>query len=173
MSNITEKLRKLLELSRRGVGGERANALELLEALMRKHRVSMADLGVDERVRHYFTPPKGQFGRRLLFQTFGAVGLDSSWWSNRNWPGKIGKDVTPAERIEIEMRVAAYVPELNKSLDICFRAFVQTNKIFSEKPDNPESEIDHETAGLTALAMLGMTKVSIHRALTDSTEVAK
>ncbi|WP_395741050.1 hypothetical protein [Prosthecobacter sp.] len=45
------KARKLAALAAAGVGGERANALEMLERHLRRHRLSLDDLRTDDRKR--------------------------------------------------------------------------------------------------------------------------
>ncbi len=168
MDDIHEKLRKLLALAEQGIGGEKTNARKLLEALMRKHDITLDQLTELEPEMHWFKRPKGQHKYQLLLQVIAAVSGQRSTYTNKLRKNQIAAKVTKSEKLEIELRQSIYAAALTKELDICFTAFIHQNNIFSNQPasDEPSKRSEEELRRI-ALAMLGMTKVPIHRQLAN------
>ena len=58
MQNIDEKLKarllKLQALAEQGVGGEAKNAKDILNRLLKKHKISLESLMDDEKTKYYF-----------------------------------------------------------------------------------------------------------------------
>lgn len=168
MSDIHEKLRKLLSLAHQGVGGEKENARTKLEAMMKKHGISLDEIDGDTREMRWFKHVNGEFERRLMLQVISSVCGDRAAWRSRSKRLKIGVEVTKAEQLEINLRYDAYVVALKKELRLCYRAFVQTNEIFHESAEKVEkSNLDPAEVRRMALAMLGMARVAIPRGLLD------
>jgi hypothetical protein len=123
---------------------------------------------------HWFRCPRGQWGQKLLGQIFGSVGLGSSYYTRLDKPGFRGVNATAAQRIEIEIKLAAYEPALKQALDLTYRAFIHRNQIFpqQEPPDDtPKPETDPAELRKLALAMITVPRVPIHKALENSHEV--
>ncbi len=167
MSDIHEKLRKLLALAQQGIGGEKTNAQARLEALMQKHGIQLSELEDEAKKTQWFKPARGSIERRLLFQVISQVCGNTSTWKNKSKPGRIGVEVTKSQHLEIDLRYSAYLIALQKQMDITFSAFIHTNQIFPDGPasDAPSKLSDTELKQI-AIAMLGMSKVKIHRTLT-------
>lgn len=164
-SHILQKLKKLLTLANEGIGGEKVNARERLETLMRKHGVSLEELGEEKREIQWFRPARGHFEKKLLYQVMAAVCGIRSTWSHPKRKGQIGLEITTAEHIEIDLRYSAYLAGLKTEMDVCYRAFVHTNKIFHPDAPKSDSPMDDEEMVRLGMAMLGMTPVKIHQAL--------
>ena len=162
MSDIHEKLRKLLALAQQGVGGEKENAQSRLEAMMEKHGVTIDEIAEESRTMQWFKPERGVFEKRLMLQVIGAVCGNISTWRCAGKRGQIGIQVTKSEQLEINLRYDAYVAAMKKEMSICYSAFVQTNKIFhADAPRADESEVDMEEIKRIALEMMRMTRVPI------------
>lgn len=67
MADQTERLKKLYALAIRGVGGEKEQAQKLLEKLMQKYGVSLAELD-EEQIKDFDIEVHGEFERKLLRQ---------------------------------------------------------------------------------------------------------
>lgn len=166
MIDIHEKLRKLLLLARQGVGGEKENAQSLLESLMKKHGVTVDDLGEESREMQWFAPERGEFEKRLMQQVIAAVCGNVSTWRCAGKRGQIGVETTKSDGLEINLRYDAYVTAMKKEMAICYSAFVQTNRIFhDDAPEADGSEVNADEIRRLALAMLGMSRVPIRRTL--------
>ena len=167
MNAVHEKLRKLLALARQGVGGERRNAQSLLEALMEKHGVTLDTLEGERQKLCWLRPSRTPFGKKLFGQTLFAVVGKRTTWKSARFSGSVGVDMTPAERVEFELRYAAYVPALKKELSVCYSAFVQINNIFHKDAAPAEAgEIDQEEIERLVMAMRGMKVVPVRPAIT-------
>lgn len=168
MSDIVQTLMKLLELSRRGVGGEKDTAAAKLESLMAKHGITMEDLGIDVRKTEWFQPRSGDLYVKLMTQTIHAVTGGTRMWKSTMRKRWIGADVTKAEEIEIRLRYDAYCIGMKKELDIFFSAFLHTNMVFppsrgEDKPDVPLTPEEEWRVRKIALAMMGMERVQVRK----------
>jgi hypothetical protein len=175
MSTVIDRLVKLLELSRQGVGGEKDNAKRAFDRMLQKHGLRPEDLEMSVPQMQWFRCPRGQWGQKLLGQIFGSVGLGSSYYTRLDKPGFRGVNVTAAQRIEIEIKLSAYEPALKQALDLTYRAFVHSNQIFPNE-ERPEDflapETDPAELRKLALAMMAIPRVPIHKALENSQEAA-
>ncbi len=171
MNPIHEKLRKLLALASQGVGGERDNAQAMLEALMRKHGISVDDLAGESRTLERFKYGRSFLEKKLLHQVIGSVVLNPSFYTDKRKGkgGYVWVEVTKSERLEIELRYAAYAAAMKKEMEIFYSAFIHRNQIFhSDSKASEESSLSHQELMKIALAMQGMEKVKIRRTLTNS-----
>lgn len=161
-----DKLKKLLALAQRGVDGERENATSILEALLKKHGISIFDLSDEERHLHWFIPKKSDYGRKLFIQTlFSVVGI-STLWSNKLKKTHIGCKVTQAEKVEVELRYNAYLKALTTELDLRYAAFVQVNDIFHpDAPSADRADVDLQYLERLSKAMTGIETVTIRKEL--------
>lgn len=161
-------IKKLLALTKEGIGGERDNAHAKLAALLRKHGLTFADIeNVETKTMIWFKPDRkaGPFARKLLSQVIHAVTpLGSSTYKHRRLPGEIGVEVTAAQHMEIELRYAAYSRGLRKDMETCYRAFVQVNNIFNPEAPACDDTDEDELKALQRM-MHGVTAVEVRKAL--------
>lgn len=178
--SVSEKAKtrmlKLLALARRGEGGERAKAQNLLDRMLREHGLSVADLERDDLPRsHREFPYRGDFEKRLLNQIAGQV-------LNTNRPTRWGRkgesraifDLNDLEYLEMKLRWAAYRPALKREQERLFQAFVQAQRIFPDSPtggerDELSAEDQAEVFRVLQMAQ-GVTHVPIRRALPGGAE---
>lgn len=159
-SAIPERLAKLLELSRRGVGGEAVNATRILNELLAKLGMTIDDLEVDqEKYRevpvHKHDPEKGS----ILMQTVFKVTDRHSIFADR-LPGRkpmIAFKLTDRQFAEVMLLYPAYMDEYEQDLHALFIAFCAKNRILpaspspkqladpaSEKKEAKKVKVDHE-----------------------------
>lgn len=100
LESIRIRLLKVLRLAQEGVGGERENAEVMLEKLLRKHSMTMADLeGAPDQPRECaWLPAADGEERAILSQLIVKLfGIERKVW-RRGSDVEVGVDVTPAER---------------------------------------------------------------------------
>lgn len=154
---LRAKLEKLAALADRGEAGEAANARAALERFMQRHGFTAADLDTEARARAWFKRPPGEFGRRLTSQVIIAVcGRDRPLWQSRfaKHKGHTGADCTPAEAIEIRLRLETYWPALQREFADAFSAFIHAQDIFPPADDAAPAPPPMDPARLAKLAAM-------------------
>lgn len=168
MSEIHDKLRKLLALAEQGIGGEKLHARSTLEKLMKKHGVTFDDLVSEQKTLQWFKPGKHPLERKLLYQVIAAVCGKLESYTSKALKDQIGHYVTRSEQLEINLRYPIYLAAFQEELEICYTAFVHKNDIFNSDAPSSNSKRSEEELMRIAIAMFGMSKVPIHRTLTNA-----
>ena len=104
------RLLKVLRLAQEGVGGERENAEALLEKLLRKHSMTMADLeGTPDQPRSRVWLPAADLEERsVLAQLIAKLfGTERKLW-RVGTECNVGLDVTPAEHAALVIAWEVY-----------------------------------------------------------------
>lgn len=172
MNAPIERMKKILALARRGVGGEKTTAEAMLQRLMSKYNLTLADLEdqAAERTRHWFKCKNKR--ERLLLQQIAAFVLQSreyDFWSAKHLPGQRAISLTPLEFAEVDVRYQAckkaLAAELVKVEARVYSAFIQANNLGLQRaedaPEPPPMDPD-ELAAILGL-MSGMNPVQVHR----------
>lgn len=147
---MQERLRKIYQLSVRGIAGERETAQRLLQSLLDKHGLTISDIADEERSDRKFKYNTAQ-ERRLLIQIFAKVlgSTDFKVWGYTYHLKTIGISATNAEFIEMSILFEDHKLELKKQMQRLFSAFVQANKLFPPaNKDNRPALTDEEIAEL-------------------------
>lgn len=139
MSKYIELAKKLNELAKRGVGGEKDNATAMLNALMKKHKISMTDIEGEAVCRHYFSV--NTQNSQFFAQIVGNVNRDLKNYriSGR---GKLNRMVecNVAEGVEIRAKFNFYWKAYEEDLNIFYSAFIQKNKLY--RANDPDEELE-------------------------------
>lgn len=180
MTAPIERMKKILALARRGVGGEKATAEAMLARLMEKYKLTIADLDdrATERTKRWFKC-KNETEQRLLLQIASAVlgRRDVSMWK---LPGTRERalELSPLEYAEVDVRFEACKPalraELKKAERRVFLAFVHANDlgVSSDDDDRDSTPVDMgELAAIMGL-MQSMKPVQVHRQITQGEKAA-
>ena len=169
-AKLESKLKKLLALAERGMGGEKDNANRMLSKILTKNGLSVSDLLGEERCTCWLRY-KGKLEKRLLLQIVVSVTNDPeiNVWENKKKRECIGPDLTSAEKVEVELLFRVYRKTLNEEIDVMFAAFVNKHGIFpKEKPDSSEKPVtrdDSEKNIRISLVMKGLQDVSVRKEL--------
>ncbi|MDQ6718337.1 MAG: hypothetical protein M3Z17_08335 [Gemmatimonadota bacterium] len=110
MESIRIRLLKVLRLAQEGVGGERENAEVMLEKLLRKHSMTMADLdGALDQPRTCAWLPVGDGEERAVLSQLVVklFGVERKVW-RRGSDVELGVDVTAAEGAALEIAWEVY-----------------------------------------------------------------
>lgn len=137
MSKYIELAKKLKALADRGIGGEKINAEKMLNALMKKHGISMQEIEGDEIEFNEIIVSKE---KQKLFHQIGYSIFGKKYHNldiRRNGNKKYVK-CTKAQAVEYEAKLNFYWKLYKEELDIFYHAFVQRNNIFSPDSDGQE-----------------------------------
>lgn len=165
--DLLEKIQKLLNLSEKGIGGEKENAKRFLDKLMKKHGVSIDDLNDNKKTILFFKYAT-EFERLLLNQIIYAV-LDEEkheTYGHKDLKKVIGCNVTKEQFIEIKMRFEIYYKSLDGGFMDFYRAFVMKNHIYppSMKPVEADKKKRDQIRKAEILAE-GIDKIQILKAI--------
>lgn len=174
MSKEKELLLKLKKLADEGVGGEKVNAEQLLQKLLKKHGLQKSDLE-NENIEDYILPFNGTFGKDLAIQV--AYSVIGNKDDNKGvYSFRSGKKVliksTLAEFLEIEQKYNFYKHHLKKDLKLFYNAFVQSQNIFppfhlqKEKKEKQKCFLTEEEEKMLALAR-NLEKHSFYKQLAN------
>lgn len=143
-------LKKLRELSMRGVDGERENAQKLFDRLSKKYGVSESELDDECITVHQFTF-HGAFEKQLLIQIIAKVlNADPDFYNfTSNLTGRkkrtiLGAKCTETQCVEINFLFDFYNTLYRKELEYFLIAFIQKHRLYKETDED-----DDETSPTT------------------------
>lgn len=135
--NLMEKLQKLSELAKRGIGGEKENAEILLKKLMKKHHITEEDLKLKVKNWYKFNVDS-ELESKLLIQTaYMVCGHNDDGNYRKKTKRTYFLELTAEQKIEIEYIFSIFKEDLKKELESFYKAFIYKNDIFPE--DAPTS----------------------------------
>lgn len=162
-----ELARKLAELAKRGVDGEKINAEKALQRIMEKYNLTFEDIEEDKKHACYFKFENLGM-RRLLIQTIYSV-IGDDYQCYRYGKNQLYLYATASQQIEIEMKWEAYRRSYKKQLKIFYDAFINKNQIFHESASgrDPETmtQADWDEYYRIQDMMKGIEKTKINKAL--------
>ncbi len=130
---IIERMRKVLALAKGGEGGERNNAERQLEAMLKKHGLTMADID-DETVEQVKVEFRyvNEFEERLAVQTVCFV-LDTYNPTIMHYKGsrsRLHAYMTPAQKVQCEYVYKILAPVLMDTLRTAYTAFLMAQRLY-------------------------------------------
>ena len=139
---IEEKLAKILALAERGVGGEKTNAKNILEKLLKKHRLTLDDIvnnSTQELTRKEYKY-KTATERTLLIQIFVSITNDNHgpYWSRRG-TRIIAFDLTVIDHVELKEMYKYYNKLLKEEMSCIVKAFIWKHELHSNQKDKNSS----------------------------------
>jgi hypothetical protein len=141
LETIKEKLRRVYELSERGVEGERETAKRTLERLLQKHNLSLEELVSEEKEPVLFQYAN-KWEETLLIQILGMVmGVRQvpTWKPPRTRNKRIAL-LTKAQAIDAQTYYDHYRKALKRHLDEAIEAFIGANHLFPKAEGNDTQE---------------------------------
>lgn len=147
---MKERLRKIYELSVRGVDGERENAQKLLTSLLARHRLTIEDLIGEEKIHHEIKY-RGKLQRKMLLQIVAHVIGDLEKvevYTRRNRKELLIFDLTASEIAEVELLYSEYWKAFEKEQERLLSAFISRNNIYPESKDDRKEFTPEEMAEL-------------------------
>lgn len=165
-TKLIELARKLNELAKRGIDGEKETAERKLAELMEKHGISLEDIEAETTtdVQFYYASALEQ---RLLLQIAASVGVTSYGENTRT--RNVWLTLTASQRIEVEFKYDIYRRALKEELEIFLRAFIHKNDIYDKKREPIKtSDLTREEKEIILRAQLmseGIKKANVHKQL--------
>ncbi len=166
---IIERMRKVLALAKGGTGGERDNAERQLEAMLKKHGLTMADIDDEavENVKAEFRY-RDEFEQRLAVQTVLDT-YDPKLMEYRGSRSRFHVYMKPAEKAQCEYIYKLLKPVMLNALRTAYTAFLMAQNLYpatsvSERELSPE---DRLRARQAAEMSTFMDVVPINKAITQ------
>ena len=137
-----ELLKKIKALAEAGAGGEKENAQQLLDKLMKKYGFTEDDLSEDKiqifdiKIPRIFNAAK--LANQVLYSIIGKCG-DKGLFTYRCRGKQYCIQCTTAEYVEFQAKYEFYLYHYKKELGMFYSAFVQANNIFYK---GPGAEVD-------------------------------
>lgn len=159
-----EKLKKLRELALRGVGGEKTQAIAILEKLTQKYGVSMEELDEDV-IKDFRFTFHGDKERKLLLQITYKITNETNRFhtlfftnTGRKCRTECEISCTEAQKIEIEFLFDFYKKLWEKEIEALFSAYIQKHQLFGKLKDNERGkELTQEERLKMEMMMSGLS----------------
>lgn len=165
------RMKKLLELAKRGVGGEATNAERFLSKMLAKHGMQLSDITNDDQQRCKVTLKwRTTEDRSLILQIIAKV-LDESDFTTWVRRGKkvLIVELTPAEHAEVLMHEAALAPALATHIQRAVQSFIQVNRLYpatsKRNNDTPRKPMDKDELEAIMQMMSATKPTTVRKAL--------
>lgn len=123
-----ELAKKLNELAKQGVGGEKENAKKMLDQLCEKHGITLDQIETEEEFIYDF---KTSDNPKIFLQIVAKVcGWDRIQFYTCHKKGYESVKCTASEGVEIEAMFNFYMIKFKEDLKIFQDAFIQKNSLF-------------------------------------------
>jgi hypothetical protein len=165
------RMQKLLELTRRGVGGEAANAERFLAKMLTRHGMRLSDIeSIDQQRSKVQFKYRTSEDQMLLWQIITKVRdqHDVQAWGYRGKKLLI-VELSPAEHAEVLVHHAVLAPAMEAHMKRARTAFMHANQLFpaSAKRDKESCKPIDERELEAIMKMIAVTDpVKVHKALT-------
>ncbi len=168
---IIDLAKKLKALAEKGVGGEKMNAERMLSDLMKKHKITEADINGEEIKDFFWKMTEPDF--TLWYQCIKKVNYNIPVYGP--FPQKEIKRLllegnhmiscTIAEKVEIECMFETYKRLYIEEVDIFFLAFCRANDLLVDHPEKSHKPLSEEDAAKydRAATMSGSIEKRTHR----------
>lgn len=167
-TKLVSKMKKLLTLSREGVGGEAANAQKMLFNYLEKCGYSLAqfeDLINESTVKMRKFYRFDEFEEKLLFQiSFRVTNAKHITYSEGGTQKYVWIELSDEDYARVKHEFEIYKKKLREEFAVTFHAFLTANNIFSarsEREDEDESETELTPEELDILVRASKRMASI------------
>lgn len=159
MESVRIRLLKVLRLAQQGVGGERDNAEALLEKLLRKHSMSMADLegaGDSPQTRVWVAASDAEERIVLSQLAIRLFGTKRKLWTQQG-RFEVGLDVSASEKAAIEIAWEVYRDAFAEARQALVLGFCFKHDLYAaEESASPEMSAEELARAQRATALAGV-----------------
>ncbi len=155
LESVRLRLLKVLRLAQEGVGGERENAEVLLEKLLRKHSMSMADLEAasGDGQSRVWIPASDLEERNVLAQlTLKLFGTDRKLW-RLGQECNVGIDATPSEHAALLIAWGVYRAAFAEARQALVMGFCFKHGLYAAEAEGGEMDQEARERAARALAL--------------------
>jgi hypothetical protein len=178
---LIRRISKIKALAERGVDGEKDTAQAMLESILARHNLSMADIEDIAPARNWVEVRfVGQHERMLMSQVIRKVRQhagDLSIRQRKRARSSYFVELSAVEHVEVEFVFELMRKALAEEFDKVTMAFIHANKLFGpsrerdgEKHDKPDTRTHEERARMRQIANMAMymTPVDVRRAIASA-----
>lgn len=176
MKNREEVLKNLLELSKRGVGGEKVNAEALLNKLLTKYGMTLEDIETSDEIKNRDFYFDDYYESRILNQLYYSMYPDRNSYTYNYKRTKKNRhtlilELTDAEFIEFTYAYDVYKESWKKQLELFYIAFIQSNHMFPKEPpkdmniDTIQDKYSYEDQLRMSMMAEGIERAQVRMAL--------
>jgi hypothetical protein len=171
-TDIRHKIEKILELAKRGVGGEKETAEKMLETLLTKYDLKIEDFE-DKAKTECRIKFKGKFEKELAAQLLRKILNMNTFYISKAYKIKtyFYTQLTKLEFAEFMYLYEIFKPALHKHLKAAMTAFIWTNKLHSDNPTAIEWDTltkEEKEQQMQAYKLTEVTKaIVVNKALTE------
>lgn len=181
MSAVSEALMrrigKIKALAERGIDGEQVAAQSMLEKILTRHNLTMAEIEDEKPIRNWVEVEfSGRHERTLMTQVICKVGQLTTGLTIRQKKGTRSRfyvQLSPAEHVEVEFVFELMRKALAEEMEKVLSAFIFRNNLYGPSPvrddDKPRPEqTTEERARLRQIAAMSefMSPVNVRKAIT-------
>jgi hypothetical protein len=143
-----DRLNKLLELTKRGIGGEADNAARLLQKLLKEKGLTLDELEQSQTLsKHEFRYGSMQEKKLLQQVVFAIIGarIHEGYWSVKGKP-VLMFELTALEAVKVDIWFVHYKEHLKKEMEVFYEAFISAAHLYPndgsaiQNPDNSSKE---------------------------------
>jgi hypothetical protein len=174
---LMRRIGKIKALAERGIDGEQAAAQSILENILTRHNLTMAEIEDEKPVRNWVEVGfSGRHERTLMTQVICKVGQFSTGLTIRQKKGTRSRffvQLSPAEHVEVEFVFELMRTALAEEMEKMLSAFIFRNNLYGPSPvkddDKQKSEqTPEERTRLRQIAAMSefMNPVNVRKAIT-------
>lgn len=170
-----KRLLNLLELSERGIGGEKHNAISRLSKMLKKYNLSIKKMHEKTLKTRVCISFDNEFEERLIRQIAWSLDIHGCVTAPRN---TFIFTCSPIQAADLQCRFNVYKEELMREMELTLESFIHANLIFPDKvlnnPDLDKIDPDEERSERMvsrALSMSDLTKDLDHASNTNRNQM--
>ena len=141
-NNKLELIKKLKALASGGVGGEKQNAIKMLERLQKKYDISDTEIETEEKKFREFTVPRFKLYNKLFWQIMATYGISRYKKTRKRDVIKI--ECTASEQLEMLAKFQFYYIYFQKDIETFWLAFISKNELWSKTSKEPRELTEKE-----------------------------
>lgn len=141
---VYDLLRKLHALAQRGVGGEKDNAENALQRLMRRHKVTLENITEERKDRRLFEYTTKEH-QTFILQVIASITGVGIYRAARGVRRKMWVDLTTAEHLEAVMKIDHYWPMFKEEQALFYAAFIQANALYCKNSEESMRRLEDMT----------------------------
>jgi len=171
---ILELAKKLKALAERGEGGEKVNAFDQLQKLIKKYDLNLEDFETAKLSYRVFAfdmhdETHKKFVRQVIISVIGLTDMYYNGLIHNNW----AVEIDDLQYVEISEKIDFYWPIFKREMEIFYTAFVQKNDLTLNVPEGEMptlSEAELQKLRQAFKMMQGMEKHEFKKLLNDKNE---
>jgi len=140
--------KKLYALAQQGIGGEKENAEEMLERIMKKYNLTLEDLEIETKkvfIYSYKNKEQKKFLMQVLSNVLGRnFRCRELYTSGNHMKYEISLHITDLQHVEISEKYYFFWKAYQEELELFYSAFIQRQKLYSKPEPKKETEEDED-----------------------------